>query len=93
MRKLSKNYHDYLKGKAKLQHAVHIDPEDKAFNMIQASTNHRFWASDYNAFKKRLSENEAPLSTGMGNPVAPTETTEGSGDKFEPETPKRKKKV
>lgn len=84
-----KNQKDYNKGKAKLQNAVIIQPDDKIYNFIHKNINHRFWISDYSKFKKNLAENEG-MAAGMGNPEAPTPTSDGSGDKFEKETKKKK---
>lgn len=55
---VSQNYKDHIKGKARLEHAVHIDPTDKAQNMIKANINRRFWIYDYNEFKNRYAQDK-----------------------------------
>lgn len=57
---ISTNFKDYIAGKARLENAVHIDPNDKIQNFLKGSMNHRFWATDYNSFKKGLLK-ETPM--------------------------------
>lgn len=52
--KASTNYKEYIKGKAKLEDAIHVDPTDKVVNMIKLNINRRFWVNDYSSFKKNL---------------------------------------
>jgi len=56
--KANQNFWDYINGKAKLDHAIHTDPNDKAINMINKNMNHRFWQTDYKTFKKNLNSKE-----------------------------------
>lgn len=88
------NYRAYNKGKAKLKNAILIPKDDKIQDFMRKNVKHRFWVNDYNSFKKKMNEETGVmgLAPGEGNPVAPTPTSLGSGDKFQSDKKKPKKK-